>query len=893
MREYHSRALIGVLLILVSLSYAQPVPDYDAILLHVAGQSSVNCVMEGENAICCDGGICCYYMSGELTQCCDDAINVCCFPDGTCCDFSSGGPVCCHVGVGASCWMYDECCGSDLTCVDGTCCIIDGEECDINGPSTQCCNGICSTDGICETPERGCGEVGEDCSSRNCCEGLTCETETNTCCATLGGDCNTTDDCCGANTCDGGTCNFPEGCTEIGQACSLDDECCSGNCENDVCAISLVPTCTEDAGFCNFDEDCCSNNCLNSVCSLPDSSTDCKSYGSACTEHSDCCSWNCVNSKCGQAMGCTPVGQECLSGLECCSGLCKELVCSTGKTCKYLSEECSSDEECCSGKCTESVCSLEVETCVGMGIGCVHDVDCCEGNCINNVCTTDCKINGADCASPAECCSGSCKNYICAPPLECRESGDGCSYTYECCSGMLCTNHKCKVPQECNSIGEGCYLDAECCSGRCKGGICSEYVKIVSIKIKGDTSFAVGGKGVLKACARYETGEEEEIPVAWSLDGMIGELSSGEGKDVIFSASMGGGGVVRINYRDEKKTFTNILPISVKAIVTRIDIFSKKIVLYHGEAVHFAVRGYDSYGNMIGIDPGDVIWGADSGIIDGNGNFVAPEEDTNVTVTAAYGDFTARTKLQVIPVSGSGEEESVGLDALIAALIGKEMDKVYAIIGQLVLAILAGLLVLFLLIYAAKKVKDRMARKFELPDIPPGCSVIIEAPLESAAERSVYRILNEEIEKEGGKAVVLSLKPEETLATLDKNLRRVDNVRVIGVDANLTKVGIRLSELIESEKPTVVYFPFFSKAVLMEEVDAVADFIEFNVLKLVTGKIIGIFPVELNEKLTSEFLSKLEVGVDMVIEHRVTDKEYARVKQWKEGGFGKEWLPFR
>ncbi|MFH0817415.1 MAG: hypothetical protein V1909_02155, partial [Candidatus Micrarchaeota archaeon] len=100
-------------------------------------------------------------------------------------------------------------------------------------------------------------------------------------------------------------------------------------------------------------------------------------------------------------------------------------------------------------------------------------------------------------------------------------------------------------------------------------------------------------------------------------------------------------------------------------------------------------------------------------------------------------------------------------------------------------------------------------------------------------------------------------------------------------------------ELIEKESFSVIYFSFLGKMALGERADAVADFIEFNMLKLSKAKAIGIFPIELNEKLTSEFLSKLEMGVDIIIEHKVTDREYARIKQWKGAEFEKQWLHFK
>jgi hypothetical protein len=482
-----------------------------------------------------------------------------------------------------------------------------------------------------------------------------------------------------------------------------------------------------------------------------------------------------------------------------------------------------------------------------------------------------------------------CKNYLCTPPVACRKLGETCGSTGECCDGV-CLNYVCKTAPKCKAIGEWCYSNSECCTKKCKLGECSEYVGMMFVEIRGSQTFEQGKGGVFTAFGKYESGEEENVSVTWMLDGSVGKFGPANGtnitygKSATFLAEKVGVGVIRIAYSDGVKTITNFIPITIMAgPAVRIEIFYDKSLVHYGETVEFTYKGYDKGGNPTSVSPSDIAWTANGGSVDQRGMFIAPKKSGNFTVTAKYDDYSTTAAIEVIP-DKVNEASGLSLEAIMA--------QVYALIGQIVLAAVLGVAALVILYIALRRLRKMMERFFSMPPLPPGSSVLIEAPPESNADNNAYEIISREL-RNGGKALVLTLKPDESEYHFKKKIRSLEKVKIVGVEPDLTKVGIKLSELIESEKFSIVYFSFFAKVALAQGADSACDFVEFNMQKLKKAGATGIFPVELNEKLASEFLSKLEMSADVVIEHKVVDREYAMIKQWKGEGVGKEWLPFK
>ncbi len=517
-------------------------------------------------------------------------------------------------------------------------------------------------------------------------------------------------------------------------------------------------------------------------------------------------------------------------------------------------------------------------------------------SCIGSTCVDyQCKLNGQSCSYPGDCCSGLCKGYICSPPLNCRKMDETCGSTGECCGGV-CLNYVCKTPPECKAIGEWCFANSECCTKKCKINECSEYVAMTVVGIRGNQSFEQGKGGVFTAFGKYETGEEENVSVMWALDGDIGKLRPADGTNatlgtnftlgtkVLFEAKKVGGGVIRIVYNDGVKTIATSVPVTVMpGPAVRIEIFYSQGIVNYGEKVIFTARGYDKDGNAVALNPSEIAWSADGGYIDQLGAFIAPKEAGNFTVTATYESYKTTATVEVITDPQSTAD---------SGLFDRIMAQVYTLLGQLVLAIIGGLLLIIFFIYALKALLRAMEKSFSLPQVPAGSSVLIEGPPESKTEKNVYEILNRAIGNRGN-VLVLTLKAEETVPLFKRNIRNMDNVKIAEVEQDFTKVGIKLSELLEQETFAAVYFSFFGKMALAQGADVSSEFIGFNMIKLNKAKTIGIFRVELNEKLTSEFLSKLEMEADIVVEHKVVDKEYAMIKQWKGTEFEKRWIRFK
>ncbi|MCX6770810.1 MAG: hypothetical protein NTX79_02030 [Candidatus Micrarchaeota archaeon] len=154
-------------------------------------------------------------------------------------------------GVGACTWNPPACAQSTQQCLSSS------------PDNLDCCLGA----GACTQVGNGwkciCPGVGGDCSSVDCCSGLTCSSS-NKCCYSTGGACTQAgSQCCPGSTCDSGTLKCK---TCGGQSCISASDCCTGY----ACKLkgASKKCCIDDnsATACNYGSDCCSGICTGHVC---------------------------------------------------------------------------------------------------------------------------------------------------------------------------------------------------------------------------------------------------------------------------------------------------------------------------------------------------------------------------------------------------------------------------------------------------------------------------------------------------------------------------------------------------------------------------------------------------------------------------------------------------
>src|SRR5688572_3123208 len=133
---------------------------------------------------------------------------------------------------------------------------------------TECCSGLCGTDGTCAESSGQCVAAGGTCvSSADCCSG----------------QCG--DDGSGAFTCGAGF----GACEPLTQPCDTANDCCSLGCHGGKCDDAI---CATGGQMCGADSDCCSNSCSAAgTCEVP---SGCFQAGETCDANSKCCSGNCV-----------------------------------------------------------------------------------------------------------------------------------------------------------------------------------------------------------------------------------------------------------------------------------------------------------------------------------------------------------------------------------------------------------------------------------------------------------------------------------------------------------------------------------------------------------------------------------------------------------------------
>jgi hypothetical protein len=403
----------------------------------------------------CDGASACKLVVREACSVDGDCLNDMC-RDGFCCETDCGGT--CRACNAA--WNG----GTDGVCGD----IIPGTDPDNECPASR----VCQEGAICGDLILGqsCGADNE-CDSRNCVDGVCCDSDCSSLCAS----------CIGSQTGgDDGTCAFITSGTDPANECA-NNEACDGS------------------GVCKYvDGEVCTGGgeCLSGFCPSPD--------GVCCDAACDGLCEACLGSLTGGSDGSCdyiPVGQdpedECVDPATC-SGV--------GTCEKGLGEPCTVGTECGSGFCADGFCcnndcSGTCESCAAVDTGGTDGTcdfvltgtdpeDECPG--IERECNGagECKtLDGGSCTTDDDCFSGACPgddgvccntacSGTCAACVASKTGGtDGtCGFVTiytdpdDECTGATSL---CNGGGECrNDDGVGCGAGTECVSDYCTDGVC-------------------------------------------------------------------------------------------------------------------------------------------------------------------------------------------------------------------------------------------------------------------------------------------------------------------------------------------------------------------------------------------------------------------------------------
>lgn len=403
-----------------------------------------------------------------------------------------------------------------------------GEAC--GSTTAACCQGACTTDGVCALLNANCSEAGESCQNNNdCClnrcEGGSCSDQR---CVDNGASCGSNGECCTGN-CSSGTCAAIPGsttqCGVVGQACGTGGDCCSTNCQGGFCTAAYFCRATDD--LCYGDDDCCSRICSKNdgsagVCIAP--SGGCIQDGLPCQSGTNCCTRVCADpgsgaTVCLPASGCRMTGNSCIDAQSCCGGgtnpngsvQCEKSVatatygrCDNGQSCNPVGNICgatfplvdggtfsvNASQNCCDGQ--KAVCKLDsagIPRCYGGGStecpnGYTGDAPCCIP--AGDVCQfKDQCCNEAPCVADPQ-------GILRCTVSNCVPLGNACTPgTDDCCVGDCLSSGEfgnfCQLPGSgsdggtntdggtaCKPNGQMCASGADCCSEICENGVCGE-----------------------------------------------------------------------------------------------------------------------------------------------------------------------------------------------------------------------------------------------------------------------------------------------------------------------------------------------------------------------------------------------------------------------------------
>jgi hypothetical protein len=374
------------------------------------GAVSVNCTAYG--GTCTSGSSCCSGICDATAGTCASSIATCapataaCMGNTDCC---SGACINGHCGgqqcltIGATCPVAGNACCSG-NCTGGTCqpistgsaCTTANNTCTSN---TQCCSGLCGSNGRCALASSYCIQTGDICyHADDCCGGI-CTAPNGQVGPTNPGVCSQPSsgavNCTGVDgsICAGGSCGSccsrlcapygptgvnicqpARGCRVEGDLCRSSTDCCGGPgsgvlgdgeviCSNTVnggdVGVCMTPG-PDGGGTCDPEGDVCHYNGSDYTCSISSARADCcgpqnpkftacvlDPFGvprcNAYTGPSGDAGVGCVN-----ANGACATATDCCNGNPCVAGPSGALTCSSN-SCQAAGQTCTTNADCCPG----------------------------------------------------------------------------------------------------------------------------------------------------------------------------------------------------------------------------------------------------------------------------------------------------------------------------------------------------------------------------------------------------------------------------------------------------------------------------------------------------------------------------------------------------------------
>ncbi len=350
-------------------------------------------------------------------------------------------------------------------------------------PVAACGDAACDGSGSCRRQRGEACDLGAQCRSGFCADGVCCETACDglceSCAAQLTGGTDgfceptlarqeTADECSGLVTCDGARSCFAK---ELGTDCTGGSECVSGFCADGRCCESAC-------------DDMCSRCGTTGSCSAVTEGED----AGTCDDSHGCVQTPCV---CTGSGTCAATGGSCITGAQCASGFCSDGVCCDTE-CSGLCQSCRASEtggvtgqcanvspgtdpasECEPGSCDgQGACQRQRGASCSTGSQCITGF-CIDGVCCNEACIGACNSCNANLTNAA--------NGVCALTLAGLNPGNSCN-SYRMVDGTT-TPGSCDGNGQCTKApnGANCTVAHGICAGSCIPNViqCDGYTEFI------------------------------------------------------------------------------------------------------------------------------------------------------------------------------------------------------------------------------------------------------------------------------------------------------------------------------------------------------------------------------------------------------------------------------
>lgn len=155
------------------------------------------------------------------------------------------------------------------------------------------------------------------------------------------------------------------------------------------------------------------------------------------------------------------------------------------------------------------------------------------------------------------------------------------------------------------------------------------------------TSLVAGESIELKASGFDAFGNSIPVEPVWSLDQALGRIDQKKNQLTVYQS---GEGAVRVQKENILKAVQiNVAPASLH----RLEIFPANPTVTAGEAIHFQVKGYDQFNNLISVEPQFELQDP-LGDLTGEGMFKALDAG-NTVLNVQVGEVQTSTTLAVVP----------------------------------------------------------------------------------------------------------------------------------------------------------------------------------------------------------------------------------------------------